>query len=322
MSNFETEVVNKPEDIKPEISSNLCQKYIAEVLSNQDFLQRLYLIMGVSIELYRVLVSSLLIIFIPQNCGGKLCTMKENLESKDYTYNVGLIFNFTTLGSFILLYAFEISRENKLIKYLEVNPRNPRDNESLEVVFNKIPAKYHDKIYRVDSYYQKISYICVLLFIVNVVLSGIVVYQYSLGNQTTTNYITNILFMATKVYDTYYVANTDKSIFYSAYMRDHVQFNDIDPNLQKRLSLNSIDTLGNVGSLFNGSEYHVVDVSSNIIEHENDIEDENDIIDILLNEIVDKISKVNDSNVDDFVEEPVNKEDLLTEEYEIEQVKV
>jgi hypothetical protein len=291
-----------------EINQTESKNYIMKILSSQDFSHRLSLIMGVSIELYRVLVSSLLIIFIPQNCGGKLCTMKENLESKDYTYNVGLIFNFITLGSFIFLYAFEISRENKLIKYLEVNPRNPRDNESLEIVFNKIPEKYHNKIYRVDYYYQKISYICVLLFIVNVVLSGIVVYQFSLGNQTTTNYITNVLFMATKVYDTYYVANTEKSIFYSAYMRDHVQFNDIDPALQKRLSLvdpTHYDLISPYPSINNEI---VVDIK----------DDTDDIIIQVVNDIVDKIS--NNEVIDEVVD--VEVVDVEVADQVADQVKV
>jgi hypothetical protein len=269
--------------------------YIIDTLSSQDFSQRIYLIMNVSIELYRVLVSTLLIIFIPQNCDGKLCTMKQNLESKDYTYNVGLTFNFITLGAFIILYMFEISREHYLIKYLEVNPRNPRDNESLQKIFDKIPTKYHDKIYRVDYYYQKICYICLLLFTVNIIISGIVIYQYSLGNQTTTNYITNVLFMTTKVYDTFYVANTERSIFYSAYMRDHVQFNDIDPHLNKKLSI----------TLCNPSQYELFSTIKEEFKEEfgepeikvvNDEHDENiyqsnnrENVEIILNEIIDQV---------------------------------
>ena len=217
--------------------SEKIKKYVIHIVNSQDFLQRTSLVVNVSVELYRILISSLLILFVPQNCDGEICSLKQKLVWEDITYNTGISFNFITLTAFLLLYAFEISRENKLIKYLEVNLRNPRDNTSLEIIFNKIPIQYRNKIYRIDYYYQKIYYLCVLLFFVNTVLSGIFIYDYSLGNQTTTTFITNVLFMATKVYDTYYVANTDKFIFYSAYMRDHVQFNDIDPSLQRRISL-------------------------------------------------------------------------------------
>jgi hypothetical protein len=47
--------------------------------------------------------------------------------------------------------------------------------------------------------------------------------------------------MITKVYDTYYLANTEKSVFYSAYLREHVQFNDIDPSLKEKLHLDDIE---------------------------------------------------------------------------------
>lgn len=132
-------------------------------------------------------------------------------------------------------------QENKLIKYLEVNPQNPRDNESLEIIFENIPIQYRNKIYKADYYYEKFTYVCVFLFIINTSASGFVIYDYSLGNQTTTTFITNVLFMVTKVYDTFCVANTAKSVFYSAYLREHVQFNDIDPSLKAKLNLDDIE---------------------------------------------------------------------------------
>jgi len=211
---------------------------IKEYLHSQDFNQHVAMCTSVSVELYRVLVSTLLILFIPQDCGkGQMCTITENLVSDDNTYSTGVTVNFITFGFFLVLYMIEISREKKLIKYLEVNPQNTRDNDSLELIFDFIPVEYKNKIYRIDYYYKKITYVCVCLFIINTILSGRIIYKYSLGNQTTTTFITNVLFMFTKLYDTYYVANTNKSIFYSAYIRDHVQFNDIDPKFKKRLSI-------------------------------------------------------------------------------------
>jgi hypothetical protein len=218
-----------------------CRNYIKKIISTQDFSQRLYMTMNVTIEIYRILVSSLLIIFVPQNCNGHVCSFGENLIWTDKKNNTGILCNFITLFGFIVLYIFEITRENKLIKYLEVNPQNPRDNESLEIIFENIPLHYRNKIYKADYYYEKFTYVCVFLFIINTTASGFVIYDYSLGNQTTTTFITNVLFMVTKVYDTYCVANTAKSVFYSAYLREHVQFNDIDPSLKAKLNLDDIE---------------------------------------------------------------------------------
>jgi hypothetical protein len=119
-----------------------------------------------------------------------------------------------------------------MISYLEVNTENPRDNKSVSTILENLPAAYHKDIYSIDYIYQKTSNICVVIFAINTILSGITVYKYNYGNQTTTTFITNVLFMITKVYSTYYIANTEKSIFYSAYLYDRVQYNDIDPNIK------------------------------------------------------------------------------------------
>ena len=61
-------------------------------------------------------------------------------------------------------------------------------------------------------------------------LSGFVVYQYYLDTQTTTTFVTNIVVMITKLGDVYTTVNTEKNIFYSAYLKGKVQFNDVDPD--------------------------------------------------------------------------------------------
>ena len=67
-------------------------------------------------------------------------------------------------------------------------------------------------------------------FTLNSILSGIIVYEYYLDNQTTTTFITNLLFMVMKLADVYSTVHTEQNIFYSAYLKSKVQFNDIDPN--------------------------------------------------------------------------------------------
>jgi hypothetical protein len=51
-----------------------------------------------------------------------------------------------------------------------------------------------------------------------------------LDKQTTSTYITNILFIITKLVDIYSIANTEKNVFYSAYLKDRIQYNDVDPD--------------------------------------------------------------------------------------------
>ena len=211
---------------------SIIKQTLDDTINNQDFTQRVYMAMNVSLELYRMIVSTLLILFVPQNCYGHLCSFKENLIWQDNLYDTSLTFNFITLCAFILLYGVEIFRENRMISYLEVNPENPRDNKSITKILENLPSVYQKEIYSIDYIYRNTSYACILVFIINTILSGVVIYKYNYGNQTTTTFITNVLFMTTKVYSTYYVANTEKSIFYSAYLHDRVQYNDIDSKIK------------------------------------------------------------------------------------------
>ena len=210
----------------------IIQKTFDTTINNQDFMQRVSLTTNVLIELYRMLVSTLLILFVPQGCNGHLCTLKENLVLQDTLYDTSLTVNFITLFAFIILYGVEIVRENRMISYLEVNPENSRDNKSVSTILENLPKTYREEIYSIDYIYQKTSYVCVLFFMTNTILSGITIYKYNYGNQTTTTFITNVLFMTTKMYSTYFVANTEKSIFYSAYLHDRVQYNDIDHKIK------------------------------------------------------------------------------------------
>jgi cytochrome b subunit of formate dehydrogenase len=203
---------------------------LQEFLSNQDNNQKINVTISVALELYRVLVSSLLILFVPQDCDGHLCSLTENMETTSQLYTTGLFFNFSTMFVFLIMYRLEIKRENRLITYLDVNKSKAADNDSVGLVLHKLPIEKKNSILNLDKYYQKAAYVAMVSFVINSIISGIVVYQYSLGNQTTTTIITNILFMVSKLSDVFITVNTEKNIFYSAYLKGKIQYNDVDPD--------------------------------------------------------------------------------------------
>jgi cytochrome b subunit of formate dehydrogenase len=203
---------------------------LQEYMSNQDNNQKINVAISVALELYRVLVSSLLILFVPQDCEGHLCTLSENMETNSQLYTTGLFFNFSTMFVFLIMYGLEIKRENRLITYLDVNKSKAADNDSVGEILHKLPIEKRNSILSLDKYYQKSAYVAMVSFVINSIISGIVVYQYSLGNQTTTTIITNILFMVSKLSDVYLTVNTEKNIFYSAYLKGKIQYNDVDPD--------------------------------------------------------------------------------------------
>jgi cytochrome b subunit of formate dehydrogenase len=227
--------------------SKIVRKSIVENVKNfaadQDNNQKINVAISVALELYRVLVSSLLILFVPQDCGnGNLCTMTENMNSDSKLYTTGLFFNFATLSVFILMYYFEVKRENKLITYLDVNKSTASDNDSVGKELANLPGEKRTNILLFDKYYQKTAYIAMGTFVINSIISGIVVYNYSLGNQTTTTIITNILFMVSKLGDVYVTVNTEQNIFYSAYLKGKIQYNGVDPDKLTVLEMVDIES--------------------------------------------------------------------------------
>jgi hypothetical protein len=213
-------------------------KSINDKLNDQDNSQKIAVTVAVILEMYRVMVSSLLVLFVPQKCDDHVCSMNENMVWIDSLYNSGLVVNFITMSSFIVMYYYELKRENKLITYLEVNKTVASDNETVGKVLDGLSIKKRENILYFDKAYQRMGYFMLFMFSFNTILSGFVVYKYYLDNQTTSTYITNILFMITKLGDVYSTVNTERNIFYSAYMKGKIQFNDVDPN--KRLLIENI----------------------------------------------------------------------------------
>lgn len=198
-------------------------------LISQDTSQKLGVATIVAVEIYRALVASFLILFVPQDCGGHVCSFSENAETgPDPLYNAGFVFNCITMAAFMALYYSEVRRESKLISYLDVNPEKASDNDSVGLILDKMPKYCSEAILYYDGLYIKTGYTVIVCFAVNTVLSGLVVYKYYLDDKTTTTYITSVLFVVQKLIQVYATLKTEKNVFYSAYLTGKIQYNDID----------------------------------------------------------------------------------------------
>ena len=105
-----------------------------------------------------------------------------------------------------------------MITYLDVNKFEPADNESVGEAL-KIIRKRKRTIWNYDRYYQKAGYLSTIAFVLNAIISSIVVYGHYLDSKTVTVYLTNILFMGSKV-SVYTTVNTKRNIFFSAYLKE------------------------------------------------------------------------------------------------------
>jgi hypothetical protein len=217
--------------------------------SSQDCQQRVLMGIECIIELYRVVIGTCLIWFIPHSCGSEP-NSTPNLDQdqpcgwlQSGVPSYAIYLNLITLGSFLVLYGIEVYRENTLISYLEVTPLLGTDNASVGEIVAKLDAKKRKKLYRIDTVYFGVGGFCMCAFGANSIFSGIVLLDH-IDNKTISTFVTDILFMMTKLYRIYYVINTEKNIFYSAYMTTFVQFNDLDPMervLQEKRDLESED---------------------------------------------------------------------------------
>ena len=207
---------------------------------DQDTLQRLNVSVQVLLEMYRVITSSLLILFVPQLCDDHICTTTENLVWETSTYNAGLCFNFISMAFLVNMYYLELVRENRLIKYLGVNPNLANDNEEVGIRLELLSHTKKNKIFTINKYYRLSSYAALIIYALNMMVSAAAINKYYAGSQTTSTFITYVLFIATKFGSVHSLVSTDKNIFYSAYIKANVQFNDVDEdNKQKIININT-----------------------------------------------------------------------------------
>jgi hypothetical protein len=103
-----------------------------------------------------------------------MCSVSENLTWESDLYNVAIVFNFITLFAFCPFYFLEIKRENRFIKYLDVNPKLPSDNASVEKSLQILTGDKKDKLVEIDRDYQRGAYCMIFIYAINAILSGIV----------------------------------------------------------------------------------------------------------------------------------------------------
>ena len=203
---------------------------IMEKQNDQDFKQKTNVFVTLMLEIYRVLMGAFLIAFVPQKCGDTICTLGQNLGRTDNFSIIVVTMNGATFLVFLILYFIEVKRENKLITYLEVNRFTPVDNESVGLALENLDIKKRNSLLNYDKHYRNTGYVSTVSFVINTIFSIMNIYRHYYGSKTLTVLLTNVLFMGLKVSDVFNTVNTKKNVFYSAYLTNKVQFNDVDPD--------------------------------------------------------------------------------------------
>ena len=221
------------------ITTYLSNKYnsLMVYISLQDTQQKINIVTITVSESFKILMATLLSIFIPQECVidgvSRTCTFSDNFANLTSFNTFVVVFNFITLGTFVGLYYVEIKREDWMIKHLEFD-NNFSDNnlQTLKPTYPKIFERltYYNKIYY--KYYSILKYFFIVNFIVSAVL---VLHFYYLDYRTATTLLTNVALCWTKVMAGTNLAkeslDNEKAISY--YNTKFVFFNSIDTDYKK-----------------------------------------------------------------------------------------
>lgn len=196
-----------------------------------DSKQRIMTTMYMMLEIYKVLMGTFLVIFVPQQCGNKICGSTENFFNGELINTIGNISNIATFTSIGSLYFIEMKRENWCIKYLDIDDNKSSNNLDTEI--EKYP-KYKIEMRSLNKTYLNCTYISLFMMIANFIISGFTVYQSYAGPNSITTFISFFMLVSLKLYNSWNVGSL--SVKYeranSAYLREPKTYNTIDEDFR------------------------------------------------------------------------------------------
>ena len=178
---------------------------------------------------YKVIMGSMLTLFVPQLCeGDEVCSIHDNLvKHEDLYHQITLGFNFLSVLLFIGVYGIELRRENWCVKNLDIDHNLP-DNNLENTIRDKpellIPLKKHNTLY-FRSMVTTSS-----IYSVNLVLSSIFIYNNYAGIPSITSYMSYVVLILLKIYNSLFISydsmTNNKAL--SGYIMEFSSFNKID----------------------------------------------------------------------------------------------
>ena len=202
-------------------------KKFKDKYASQDVKDRLVSVFNTIKESFKILMASMLLLFVPQKCDNSQCQPYQRFTTLSWEPFV-LAINFLTLLSIASVYICENIREFLLIKYFDKDESKP-DNNLISIL-----SSHPILLKNLTTWNKRIFGLYVftfLIFLLNNVLSGILIYKdYYLDVQTITVYITNILLIFGKLYNGLLISRKSmvKNMAYSLTLVEPVSWNILD----------------------------------------------------------------------------------------------
>lgn len=199
--------------------------------NDQDTRQRINVVTSFMSDGFKVIMASMLCVFVPQKCDDGICTLSENVTDL-IAYNVFvLFFNIFTLFIFVILYCVELRREQWMISNFDYNEHladlhlSTYKNE-YQTLFQKL-KKYN---YMYFMIYKTIR----LIYVLNFIFSAVLVYHYYyLDYRSITVLLTNILLCWQKIIKGIEISKDSYigDLAYSYFNVKNLSFNTIDKKI-------------------------------------------------------------------------------------------
>lgn len=198
-----------------------------------DLIQRIKVAGIFCLQVYKVTTGTLLSLFIPQNCGGDICTLTQNYNNSDAYHKVVLYWNMFSMFTFFTYYMIELRREEWAIKYLDIN--NDLPDNSLKEIIRQEPV-LDKRMDRLNLYYYKSLVFNCIIYLINIGLTGKIIKDDYHSMSTISCFISFVLLVLMKLYNSLLVAHqsvkNDKMM--SAYMVEFVSYNVLDKDYVKK----------------------------------------------------------------------------------------
>ena len=196
-----------------------------------DSRERIKIALLFLLQSYKVIMGSMLVVFVPRQCEDGICTATQNVQNPDTLNRAALVTNLVSILSFLATYIVELRRENFCVHNFDIN-HDVGDN-NLAIVLKDKPQLL-ESLHSHNRAYYRVTVATFLFYLVNFVVSDIVLYNDpTFWRAGIAPYFSYIVLILMKLYNCYFISSSsikeDKAL--SAYMTEFSSFNVIDADM-------------------------------------------------------------------------------------------
>jgi hypothetical protein len=215
---------------------------------NNNIIDYLLVVKSVLFNYWKIVVSSLLI-YLPyiifkneqlnMNVNNNQLEIYNNNCFGNMHKNI-IAFNIFTFVLFSLVYFVEIIREFILIKLFDVDINESHNGDSVKKLIDKLPSSpinWKILLNTINLFQKYSSYLLNAVFLINIIISGISTSNtttmkcgFFSPNKTILEFIVCVTFGLSKLKHSFDIARTQENVFYSAFIKEYVQYNVLDEN--------------------------------------------------------------------------------------------